>query len=171
MFRQKHHVVIHHKPISPKSLPFYQEYHFSVPYIFSPVKIKPSPPRENPTLVGCIKGEGLIQAIVFHTNYFGITMGYAVNGEKINWINNGLCLKKWGADRLNAQSMPVFLVEYKNRYNLSIAVNTPIAFRDSFKLYFHNRDKRKTRSIDSLHLYMYGKNIHPGEGNLLRDLQ
>jgi len=121
--------------------------------------------------VGHIKGEGIIQAITFHSNYDGITVCYSVDGEQIHWINNGSCLKNWGADKEQAQSLPVFLLEYKNRYNLSIAINTPIAFKESFKLYFHNRDKKKVRSIDSLHLYMYGKNIHSGEGNLLQDSQ
>jgi len=118
-------------------------------------------------MVGNIKGEGIVNSIVFHTNYYGVALGYSVDDGPIRFINNGHCLKNFGADNLNAIVLPVFLLYYNGRNDLSLVINTPIGFKKSFKIYFINSD-RKDHTIDSLHVYLYGKNIETGEGNLLK---
>jgi hypothetical protein len=151
-----------------KDIEFYQDYSLIVPFIFSSIPISPSD-EESPIFVGNIKGEGVISSIVFHTDYYGIALGYSVDDRSIIWINNGHCLYNWGANRPNAALLPVFLLYYNSQNDLSIAVNTPIGFKNSFKLYFMNSDN-KDHNIDSLHLYLYGKNIQTGQGNLLRGI-
>jgi len=151
-----------------KDLEFYQNYSFMVPYIFSSTSILPSTEKD-PILIGHIRGDGIAKSIVFHTDYYGIAIGYSVDDNPIIWINNGHCLKNWGADSPNAILLPVFLLYYNSQDDLSITVNTPIGFKKSLKIYFINSDS-KVHNIDSLHLYLYGKNIQVGQGNFLKGI-
>lgn len=141
---------------------------FLVPYIFHSINIKGD--MDNPMLVGSLKGEGVVKAIVFHTNCHNISVGYSADNQRISWINNGNCLQNMRAYGPNAGCLPVFLLEYKGANDLAIAVNTPLSFKSSFRLFF--KDDNHTgylhHLINSLHLYMYGMNIEAGEGNLLK---
>ena len=65
-----------------KNLEFYQNHSFTVPYIFPPTPIL-STNEENPILIGHIQGEGIIETIVFHTDYYGIAVGYSVDDNPI----------------------------------------------------------------------------------------
>jgi hypothetical protein len=144
-----------------------QDFKFKVPYYFAYLDIPPSD-ITNPYLVGNITGEGVVQSIAFQAGYYGIAVAYSCDDGEIIAINNADCLKEWGADSKNAENMPVSLLYYKSKYDLAIAVNTPILFKKSFKLYFLNSEKEKSYQIRSLHLYGYFKNMGSGNGNKLK---
>jgi hypothetical protein len=104
-----------------------------VPYYFDFIPIKPSS-RDNPVLVGHIKGRGVVDAMAFHSGYYGIAVGYSVDGGEVRWINNGHCLKKWGAS-ISTQNMPVRLLSWIDEFDLQIAVQSPISFKKTQALF------------------------------------
>lgn len=138
---------------------------FKVPYIFQKTFIKPKDIK-HPTLIGNLQGEGIIQSITFATNYYGVVIGYSIDGSDIIWINNGNCLIDWGADSLNAKTLPVYLLYYKNKSDLAIAINTPLKFKKEIKIYFYNSSP-DSKWIRSLHIYGYFKNLKPAKENKL----
>ncbi len=145
----------------------YQDKNLLTLYHFSPLTIPPG--NNNFLLVGDIEGSGVIHAIVFHTNYYGVGIGYQTDNNPIIWVNNGHCLKNMKAYCSYNPNLSVCLLYYHSRYNLSIFLNTPLFFNKKFKLYFTN-SYEKEKSIDSLHVYLYGSNIKAADNNLLLGL-
>lgn len=161
---KKAQIVINYNGISEQDIP---DGRFRVPYHFHAISIPPST-KENPYLVGHIRGSGVIQAITFHVNYYGVSIGYSTDGNDMDIINNGHCLKEWRADSPSAIGFPVRLLEWKHKYNLAIGVTTPIKFQSEFKLFFVNLHRRRAYNINSLHVYGYFEDLQFGKGNKLK---
>ena len=165
LFRPKYNMKVKALP-SQYSINFTKYGTFQVPFHFLPLTIPPST-RKKPYLVGNIEGSGIIQAMAFHTDYYGVTIGFSVDNKKIHWINNGDCLLNWSANSANAANFPVTLLSYKSKNDLSIGVNALLPFKKNIKLYVTNSGNQN-REINSFHVYGYFKNLRFGPNNHLQ---
>ncbi len=118
-------------------------------------------------LVAAIRGEGQVTALCFRTDYYGVWFGCQVDGSPLVVAHNGHCLQNMGLIGSAADGMPYFLPYFNGPEDLSLACRAPIPFERGLRLWMGNSHPTEAKRCIGLHVYVTGRGIEPGEGNLL----
>jgi hypothetical protein len=141
-------------------------YHFN-DLVIPPATGDPIRDKGGKCLVGHFQGQGVVDGIVFRTDYYGVWFGCQQDDYPFVVMHNGDCLQNMGLIGAAGASMDCYLPYYNGPDDLAIAFRKPLQFNHRFRLWMGNSHPEQSKKCIGLHVYVTGRFIEPAEGNQL----